>query len=710
MIIRKLTLHHFLSYHGVQAIELPGAEQDRLVIVVGPNNTGKTSLIRALKFWFYGEKGVATRADLSTLPNNKAKAETEVGKTLEAWVEVTFEHETTQGRETVTLRRTIEAKRVSALQWEVRTISLKHIVPRANPDNSEPALQRWQRLLEGLMPMALFDAFYFKGEPLDGKLLEDVNTIRPALGLFLHEDQWREAESAAARIRDKMDTQLKKLVQANAELTKAIESRRELEERLESQQNALQGELNKKADLEAEENRETDKLSKLGDEEAAREARAQLDRARQSEQSANHRQSKANGDLGQAINMSLGLPFLQSAIAPVREILTEMERENILPADISEGFVDRVLARSNCICGREHDRGSRESWETYRKKTLAADINEGLSKLLNWVKPDGHLSVAKRASDSVDEIHRLLHERRSAVADANEARAKRQGAETILANLPHEEIARIGTALRRLREEIRTTGARVAHIQRTSEATASNLRQQQEKVAALSARGGVNQREFENVQRSRDRAHRLYTALTECRSRLGTYFHRVLQNDVSASYDSKATDGSRAIIDRRTLLPSIQVQGQRINHLGGGQSQFLALAYVVALARLRQNMHAEMERLGVRLGRISDLSFFMDSPLGNMEEHYKTAATLLAPGCAKQVVLLLWKEEWDFVRPLLEERATAIHAVEFHTRAEDYEKLSLEAPHYKFGSGSLQLIHPLPPEDDQPRSKLIQIK
>jgi hypothetical protein len=212
------------------------------------------------------------------------------------------------------------------------------------------------------------------------------------------------------------------------------------------------------------------------------------------------------------------------------------------------------------------------------------------------------------------------------------------------------------------------------------------------------------------LQSARSRADGLAKLLLLCRNKLGIYFHRVLQASVSAAYDTKATDGSQAKIDRKTLLPSIHVGGARTGNLGGGQSQLLALAYVVALARLRQTMHAQMESLGVRLGKIDDLSFFMDSPLGNMEEHYKQAAVELIPGSARQVVVLLWKEDWVFARPVLEPKASAIHAVKFHTTPENLAKIAPGERLYPLPGGDLELVVVLPEGETHSRSELHTIR
>jgi hypothetical protein len=152
------------------------------------------------------------------------------------------------------------------------------------------------------------------------------------------------------------------------------------------------------------------------------------------------------------------------------------------------------------------------------------------------------------------------------------------------------------------------------------------------------------------------------------------------------------------------------VNGQKTQNLGGGQSQLLALAYVVSLARLRQDMHSQMEKLGVRLGKIDDLSFFMDSPFGNMEKHYKDAAVELVPGCARQVVVLLWKEDWDFARQALEKQADTIYGVQFSTTADNVEKVSKEDRSYGFTTGKQDLILPLPADEEQPFSQFIKVQ
>jgi DNA repair exonuclease SbcCD ATPase subunit len=645
MILHEIRFHHFLAYYGDQAIALPSNGESALTVVVGPNNSGKTSFLRGLKFWLYGERALPSEAELLLLPNLRAKAETDVGKSLAVWVEVTFERQSAAGNERVTLRRTLECSRRGPEQWTKGEVRLEPFAKGYRVNSTEKERANWQTRLESMMPRALFDAFYFKGEPLDGKVLGEVAGIREALGLFLHEDQWKEAEKAAISIRDQLDAKIRTLSAKNLELARKLEERANVQHQLDSQSRALEEEQDRQAALETEQEELTEALGKLGDEKAALQAKEALDAASRDAAAATKAVENADAEIVREIGACRGVPFLGGAIEPVAQMLAELERDNILPADISPGFIDRVVAREACICGTVHSEETRSAWEAYREKTLKADVSEGLRKLLEWVRPDGRQSIETRGAATRTRLQSLLEARRAAVEQHELAKKRYQQTRASLDRVPHEEIARIGRELKRVSAEIKKATSRLDTFRSAVAQREASLRRIDGEVADLQKKAGIDPTTVAKLQAARDRADGLARLLVLCRNKLGIYFHRVLQASVSAAYDSKATDGSAAKIDRKTLLPSIHVGGARTGNLGGGQSQLLALAYVVALARLRQTMHAQMETLGVRLGKVDDLSFFMDSPLGNMEEHYKQAAVELIPGSARQVVVLLWKED-----------------------------------------------------------------
>ena len=54
------------------------------------------------------------------------------------------------------------------------------------------------------------------------------------------------------------------------------------------------------------------------------------------------------------VSGAVGLPFLLSTFDLVDKRLAGLLK-NLLPADVSRGFIERLLKSSGCVCGREHD-------------------------------------------------------------------------------------------------------------------------------------------------------------------------------------------------------------------------------------------------------------------------------------------------------------------------------------------------------------------
>lgn len=713
MILKQLTLNNILTYAGEQTISFAESRQSSLTILVAPNNGGKTSIIRALRFFLYGEKGLPPDQKVQEYISNRLLAATPVGQTATAWVELVIRHRFTNEISDMRLRRQIEVKRLGEDSWQKQpTVTLFEVQyagqgkpPRLVPDDQGAR----QRTLTRLVPEALFDAFYFRGEPLDGKLLGNLNNIRGALGVFLHEDEWRQAEAAAREIRGRIDKEIQKLTANQAELTVAIQRRKRAEAEVDDLEKYLEDQNTRK--LSYEQDHETIDLElkdfENHDVDAAQDEKSRAERAKAE---ADARIRECDAELHRMIGRSMGLPFLLGGVDGVASILSSMQQQNILPADITEGFVDRVLANDACVCGRVHDTGSRQNWEAYREKSMAAEASNGLRKLLDWVSPSGPWSITQRAKNSQEQLDRLLAERKKAVEDSNRAAAWLAEATAALQQIPQKEIQELVRKGRSIASEIANLNKNIAITSRKLQEEKTGLAALRNNVEAAKRKAGGTSKEFDKLEATKKRARELEELLVQCRRQLTEHFRAALQQSLSESYDRHATDGSRAIIDAQTLRPSITANGQRTNLLGGGQSQLMALSYVVALARLRQQMHQWMDQLGAKLGQIDDLSFFMDSPLGHMEDHYKKAATALIPGSARQVLLLLWKEEWDYVREKISQYADSIYAVRLNTREEDVLKVTEADRRYTFPDRTVELIVPLPAHDQQPHSEFIQIK
>ena len=115
--------------------------------------------------------------------------------------------------EPLCIRRAIKSRKTGKEQWLEPDVSLYRVIHDVKTRLITDEEELLETKLRTLVPETLFDAFYFKGEPLDGKLLGGVSAIRQSLATFLHEDRWEEAEDAAEGVRQGYTRELEKLTE-----------------------------------------------------------------------------------------------------------------------------------------------------------------------------------------------------------------------------------------------------------------------------------------------------------------------------------------------------------------------------------------------------------------------------------------------------------------------------------------------------------------
>ena len=242
----------------------------------------------------------------------------------------------------------------------------------------------------------------------------------------------------------------------------------------------------------------------------------------------------------------------------------------------------------------------------------------------------------------------------------------------------------------------------------------ANLKSHKDNLHKARPSGALAEKE-KSLRFARERADKLRVLIQESREVMKRSFHDVLQKSVSEYYDQSSTDNSKARISKSTLLPAIEVNGQVHGNLGGGQSQLLALAYIVSLSRLRKSLHVQMKKIGIGYGQVDDQSFILDSPFNHVTQHYAGAMAKFLEGNARQVVLLVARTQWNLVRPMIEPVADRILAFKFHTLKEKITEMKKKDPTledfaYQVNGHKLNLIEELPKSAEHPFTNIFSVK
>jgi len=207
VLFNELIIKDFLSFKGLNKIKLPTVNKNEssLILILAANNSGKTNILRALRFLLYGDL-LGLQQEKHKLINSNARNEAK--SEIQAFVEATINFD----NKLLTFRRTIYAIK-SGTNCNVNKVVLGTIIHESRGDKFYVDEGRIQRNIELLVPRELFDYFYFQGEELAKQLMEGSNRSGISSGIYelLHLDDWKRAAENVALVKQKYLTELKAL-------------------------------------------------------------------------------------------------------------------------------------------------------------------------------------------------------------------------------------------------------------------------------------------------------------------------------------------------------------------------------------------------------------------------------------------------------------------------------------------------------------------
>jgi len=677
MIFRELIFRNFLVFKGTNRIQFPSPDKHRssLILVLAPNSGGKTTVIRALEFLIYGRLRRDMPATVEGLVNKAHFAELTPNDVIDSWVEAKVEI----GERIATVRRRIAGRRTTS--GGKATVVLEQIVHTPNGDAYKVDEGSIQRSLTHLVPESLFDYFYFQGETLAQQLLygKTGNAIPQGLATLLHEDTWSDASDTVDKVIRKLSSVIQQQDSANADYKRKDVARSRIRDEARQAQLDLKAWQDREALAKSEFDAAEQSIRNLGGGQSDKRVNEELRSKRQQAQAAGSRFSHADTQVSVLIAESRGLPFYRSAFGPAWNQLEEMRRENILPADVSEGFVNRLLSSSRCICGRsltppDEFATERLCIEEYRKRTLAVDLNAGLLSLLNRLDSAIPANLLEQSEELNRQLKEALDVRREAIVAQSDLRQAIQDLEDKRTNSSVDAIVAEQSRQRSANEHMRAAASKLKELEVQLRSLDMREKAVKKEMEEIGRHGGAGQ--SASLFEARELANDLQSMIDKSLELLKQSFHRILQQSVEKYYNPKANDGSTAHIDPTTLLPQIWHNGKMLHVLGGGQGQLLVLAHIISLAELRRDLHAQLDSLGIKSGKLDDQSFFLDSIFAPCDHAYARDVAAFLPGKARQMVVLLAKQQWyDQIRRELEPHVNRAYGMRLHSnnqvRADD---------------------------------------
>ena len=227
MIFERITLQNFQRYRGESTITFPASgngHQGGIVLVLAPNNAGKTTILRARRFLFYGHLAGFDRDTSWNLANDLVRADAPVGQNLEVSVEARV---SICGDAPITIRRTLVIRKTAADRWHCEGPYLfSKQTARPKEEFQVDGDGTVQSLIDTAVPQDLFSWFYFAGEPAEGKMSHgNSRALMEPLKKAIQIRRWADAIHTATEVYSNLKSRLQREARNHGEYSALLQKK-----------------------------------------------------------------------------------------------------------------------------------------------------------------------------------------------------------------------------------------------------------------------------------------------------------------------------------------------------------------------------------------------------------------------------------------------------------------------------------------------------
>ncbi|GLR60295.1 AAA family ATPase [Rhizobium indigoferae] len=611
MEIEEIRLKDFRCFYGESTISFSGDPERNVTIIYAENGVGKTTLLNALLWCFYGQTTARFEKSEDIL-NYDAKAE---GRMI-ASVEVRFEH---NGSRYVAKRfQRSGATGASEKPFRVARLEAGSQIYDIEPEDT---------FINTVIPREMAGHFLFDGEHAEIFLGEQNraairDAVRDILGCTLIETAIEDLEAISKAFRRQMpgtghSTQITDLNNLIDTINTQIDQSKDLIAQNELQRRSVEDQI-------------TDIEDKLRNTAQAKGLQGERDSLQGQMVRAERRRSEQEDDvlkwLGDEGRFIVSRRLTEEAF----EFIDSEEHRGRIPSPYNEEFVRDLLHDETCICGAHIAPGS----EIARK--VASLLNHAANQAMRdrVTKVRGRLTNLKAGRAKAPE--RLMAAKRS-LAHTNEEigfiEARLADVSAKLKGVNFGDIAERESRREELRKELST-------LDRARGTLEENLKTARHEVAR-------HEREI-NLLAAQDVETRIFARRRAlCEKIKGSLEVRLRDEEAQAKKVLRAT--IRKIIEatsRKNL--TLQMSDDYVVSLrnadgialpkSSGENQLLGLAFTAALVQFAK-LRKGAQDMSLLPGTIAPL--VLDSPFGQLDRVYRSATAEFIPRMASQVVLLL---------------------------------------------------------------------
>jgi len=613
MKFERITLENFRQYFGRQRLEFAKDKQRKVTIIHGVNGAGKTSLFLAINWCLYGSEYVN---NVGELISKEAISKVNTGNYVDMSVEISFSHD---GERYIVkrLRRGVKMIDESVLSGSPDEFTMI----RMHGDGQSEGIKNPIGTINAILSPNVRTYFLFDGEKIDDFAKpESAKQVKEAIYLVFKLETLarahRHLESAASDYRKDLKNtssgELRNLIEkdekARAELAQNEERRLAVTAEITSVRSKV-------ADIE-------EQLRKIQN---VRIFQQQRDRV---ERDLKLRRTELEETTSQIRELAISAYFAipKNAIEKAIAVLDAKREKGEIPSNIRQQFIQDLITRMVCICGRPFLEESLEHQhllslvETTLPDTLGDDVLEITATLRMFEdRTSNHrervAQLMRRRAELVDLIQDL-------VAEADDVGRQLKGS-------PLEEVSNLEKQRQNFLADIddynMEFGRLAKRIEELTEGIAQfdkdiiKARKNEQREKLLSTKIGLSQTAADAIKET----YQTYAddMRVQIEAKTKEIFKHLIWKD-SYFHDVRLSqDFDLEVIDKygRPARPE----------LSAGERQVLSLSFITAMSRISEE----------------EAPLVIDTPFGRLSSQHRSNITEHLPNLSDQLVLLVTDEE-----------------------------------------------------------------
>lgn len=642
MLIKSLRMENFRQFKGLNKIDFSMESWKNVTIILGDNTFGKTTLLQAFNWCFYGVAMFDQNPD--NLLNLEVASEMFNGDTRIVEVEIMVIHDGAEYIITRTQRYTMNNGTVRGEASPQPKVSYKQ------PDGQTESVKAVQvkNVINNILPQDLSTYFFFDTERVNSiSTRRDVaEAVKGLLGLTILDSAIKHLGTRSAKTSvigkyyagmdmdgdSKAQDALRRIQASEAKRTAVSEQFEECK----SQINHYEG---RKEQLDAilRDNQTTSTLQKKKEDLERR--IAQEKKALEATMNAFFR------EFSQGSLQFFAQPLLKTTFAFLKEV--KVDDKGI--RDLTKPTIEELIKRGRCICGAEIRNGN----DAYNHlmaelayvppESIGNTVRHYRDKLQSFSRP------AERVYDSLTESFESVYRSKTRIQEWEDEllgiSSQIKGKE----NMRQYEIELVD-----VKKRLRDLNAKKERLIRDDQAQKSDIDRYKKVYDSLVAVSGKNK----EIMALIEYAEEIHDWLVETYSQKEGTIREALETKVNEIFERMYHGHRRVVIDQKYQVSLLTTIAEK--EIAAGESEgsnrvknFAFISGLVALAK--EKIMTDSSENGFDLSS-EPYPLVMDAPFSNADETHTANISKVLPEIAEQVIMFVMHKDWRYAEPVMSQR------------------------------------------------------